>query len=86
MKGVTYMATLIEKIQNDKLASERRIALLRDEIASQENDIRQITAAATAVDMVRLLPDKLEDLKTQNQWLHQEQEKQGTLDRYLKSE
>ena len=80
------MATLIEKIQNDRLASENRIALLRDEIATQENDIRQIAAAATAVDMLRLLPDKLENLKTQNQWLHQEQEKQGTLDGYLKNE
>lgn len=80
------MATLIKKIQNDKLASERRIALLEDEIASQENDIRQITAVATAVEMIRLLPEKLEDLKTKIQWFNQEREKQGTLDCYLKSE
>lgn len=80
------MATLIEKIQNDKLMSDHRIAGLRDEIASKENDIRQVTAVATAVEMVRLLPDKLEDLKTTIQWLHEEQEKQGTLDCYLKSE
>lgn len=80
------MATLIEKIQEDKRVNERRIAQLRNEIANQEHNIRQITAAATAEEMVRLLPDKLKDLEIKIQWLHQEQEKQGTLDYYLQSE
>jgi septal ring factor EnvC (AmiA/AmiB activator) len=83
-KGITNVVTLIEKIQADKRASERRIAQLRDEIANQENDIRQITAAATAVEMVRLLPDKLKDLEVRLVWLHGEQEKQTTLNYYLK--
>lgn len=80
------MVTLIEKIQEDKRVNERRIAQLRNEIANQGHNIRQITAAATAEEMVRLLPDKLKDLEIKIQWLHQEQEKQGTLDYYLQSE
>lgn len=80
------MATLTEKIQEDKRVNAHQIALLREEIEGQENDIRQITATATAVEMVRLLPEKLEDLKTKIQWLHQEQEKQGMLDYYLQGE
>ena len=79
------MATLIEKIQEDKRVNERRIAQLRNEIANQEHNIRQIAAAVTAEEMIRLLPDKLKDLEIKIQWLHQEQEKQGTLAYYLQS-
>jgi uncharacterized coiled-coil protein SlyX len=79
------MVTLIEKIQEDKRVNERRIAQLRNEIANQEHNIRQIAAAVTAEEMIRLLPDKLKDLEIKIQWLHQEQEKQGTLAYYLQS-
>ena len=79
------MVTLIEKIQEDKRVNERRIAQLRNEIANQEHKIRQIAAAVTAEEMIRLLPDKLKDLEIKIQWLHQEQEKQGTLAYYLQS-
>ena len=80
------MVTLIEKIQEDKRVNERRIAQLRNEIANQEHNIRQIAAAVTAEEMIRLLPDKLKDLEIKIQWLHQEQEKQGTLHYYLQNE
>ncbi len=80
------MATLIEKIQRDKLANEHQVATLKGEIANQENDIRQIAAKADAAELIRLLPDKLKDLEVRFQWLHEAQEKQSTLAYYLKGE
>ncbi len=80
------MATLIEKIREDKWSNDHQIAMLKSEIANQENDIRQIAAKAAAAELIRLLPDKLKDLEVRLQWLHEAQEKQSTLAYYLKGE
>lgn len=79
------MDTLIQQIRSDHAAAEIRISQLNADIEKQAGKIRDAAAGMTAIEMLRSLPNMLEDLKVNNEWLHMEQEKSAMLHSYLDS-
>ncbi|MBE6723341.1 MAG: hypothetical protein E7572_12880 [Ruminococcaceae bacterium] len=77
------MDTLIPKIRSDHAAAESQISQLNADIEKQASKIRDAAANMTAIEMLRKVPEMLEDLKVNNEWLHIEQEKSATLRSYL---
>ena len=77
------MDTLMIKIAADKAATRQRISQLNADMNAQAEKIRNAAANAAPVEMLRQLPPMLEDLKVDNSWLHNEQEKLAVLEGYV---
>ena len=77
------MDALMIKIAADKAATRQQISQLNSDIDKQTEKIRNAVTNMTAVEMLRQLPPMLEDLKVDNGWLHDEQEKLAVLEGYV---
>lgn len=77
------MDILTKRILSDREKSEHRIFEIEHSINHCTASIRAIANGASAIEMLRLLPEKLEDLKVNNVWLHEEQSRVQMMDSYL---
>lgn len=77
------MDALIVQIDADKAATKQRISKINADIETQAEKIRNAAVSMSALEMLRSLPPMLEDLKTNNSWLHTEQEKFAVLESYV---
>lgn len=77
------MNLLTKRILSDKEKSEHRILEIENSINHCTVSIRAVADSASAIEMLRILPGKLEDLKVNNVWLHEEQSRVQMMDSYL---
>lgn len=77
------MDTLKALLNSDRKKCERRIDAINADLVHQTESIRNVADNASAIEILRKLPGMLEDLKIQNAWLHEEQQKLQELDSYL---
>lgn len=78
------MDALMIKIITDKAATRKQISEINTDIEKQAEKIRNAATSMSALEMLRNLPPMLEDLKTNNDWLHTEQEKLAMLENYAR--